>query len=110
MVGPIGAETIVIGVTDEYLVAASSGSLATSVGSSPSLSDNARLTMVAEAMGVDPGSVAFFVDTQELVEVLETPAEIATALGPLGPMAAAYEVEAERSRGVFVWIIDYVND
>jgi hypothetical protein len=48
MVGPIGAETIVIGVTDEYLVAASSGSLATSVGSSPSLSDNARLTMVGD--------------------------------------------------------------
>ncbi len=110
MVGPIGAETVVIGVTDKYLAAASSGSLATSVGSSPSLSDNAQLTTVAAAMGVDPGSVAFFVDTQALVEVFEAPAEIATALGPLGPMAAAYEVEAERSRGVFVWLIDYVDD
>lgn len=110
MVGPIGSETVVIGVTDEYLAAASSGSLATSVGSSPSLSDNTQLTAVAEAMGVDPGSVAFFVDTQALVEVFEAPPEIATALGPLGPMAAAYEVEAERSRGVFVWLIDYVND
>jgi hypothetical protein len=110
MVGPIGAETVVIGVTDKYLAAASSGSLATSVGSSPSLSDNAQLTAVAAAMGVDPGSVAFFVDTHALVEVFEAPAEIATALGPLGPMAAAYEVEAERSRGVFVWLIDYVDD
>ncbi len=44
------------------------------------------------------------------LEVFEAPPEIATALGPLGPMAAAYEVEAERSRGVFVWLIDYVND
>ena len=110
MVGPIGAEMVVIGVTDKYLAAASSGSLATSVGSSRSLSDNTQLAAVAKAMGVDPGSVAFFVDTQALVEVFEAPPEIAAALGPLGPMAAAYEVEAERSRGVFVWLIDYVND
>lgn len=110
MVGPIGSEMAVVGVTERYLAAASSGSLATSIGSSPSLSDNARLVAVAEAMGVDPGSVVFFVDTQSLVELFEPPPEIAAALGPLGQMAAAYEMDVERAHGVFVWMIDYVDD
>lgn len=110
MLGQIGSETAVLGVTDRYLAAASSGSLATSIGSSPSFADSTRLAAVAEAIGVDPGSVVFYVDTQSLVELFEPAPEIAAALGPLGQMAAAFEMEGGRSHGVFVWMIDYVDE
>ncbi|MDF1595603.1 MAG: DUF3352 domain-containing protein [Acidimicrobiia bacterium] len=110
LAGGDGTEAAAVGVTDTYLAAASSLDLAASIGSSPSLSENAELRAAADAIGVDPGALMLFVDTQALIDVFEAPADMAEALSPLGPMAAAYEVDATMTRGVFVWLIDYVEE
>jgi hypothetical protein len=110
LVGADGTELAAVGVTDTYLAAASGLDLAASIGSSPSLSDNEQLRAAADAIGVDPGALMLFVDSQALIEVFEAPADMAEALSPLGPMAAAYEVDETMARGVFVWLIDYVEE
>jgi hypothetical protein len=102
-------DLVAFGVTDDYLVAATSSDLAQSIGRSPTLSDNVELRAVSEAMGIDPESVLMFVDFAEIVRVFNAPSDLAEALSPLGSMAASYEVEDDRALGVFVWMIDYVE-
>lgn len=104
-----GIEAAVIGVAGDYLAATSSLGLADGIGFSPGLIDNEQLQSLAEVMEVDPGSVLFYLDTPGLVDVFEAPGEIASALAPLGAMAASYEVGPSHARGVFVWLIDYVD-
>ena len=104
-----GTEAAVIGVAGDYLAATSSLGLADGIGVSPGLIDNDQLQSLAEVMEVDPGSVLFYLDTPGLVDVFEAPGEIASALAPLGAMAASYEVGPSYARGVFVWLIDYVD-
>ncbi len=105
-----GTEAVVVGVTDGYLAAASSLSVAESIGSSPSLADNATFRDVAEAMGVDPASVLFFADPAAMIEVFDAPADMAAVLAPLGAMAGSYEVRDGGMLGTFVWMIDYVDE
>ena len=104
-----GEVAAAVGVTDDYLAAASSAGLVASIGSSPSLADNVQLRAVAEAMGVDPSEVVLFIDTRGLVEAFEAPREIAAAMSPLGALAASYQIQSDKAVGVFVWMIDYVE-
>ncbi len=103
------AEVVVIGVTDRYLVAASSLSIAESIGAAPSLAENATFREVAEVMAVDPGSILFFADPPAMIEIFDAPPDVAAALAPLGAMAASSEVRDDRMVGTFVWMIDYVD-